>query len=585
MGNCCLLFKMQALILIYLVTSVSADSCFWEGLTWDHTDILDIVAGVESLELCQAHCGQIPDDQCNFFTWNMKEDPHFSQLCHLFRNSSSEVKCEFCISGPRECSCGFPGSCDVMEDNFVGYESGVESEKDCHVLCQEENMCEFYSWFDSTGHPFLNECFLFSSCDSVQEDCVGCYSGPRECGDQTTPVVTETTSTVTHTTPTVTETTPPVTETTPPVTETTPTVTDTTPITTPNSSFPCQVPSPPSNGNWSCQQTAMELTCNLDCLQGYFSSSWSIPSVCSGGVWSVSPETVECEEGVVLLVGGDVSEKSVELYAQGYHERPGFGLLSEKKQHTTDFVFGEIVMCGGGSFTEEQRSCLSLDRVGSWSNHSELSDVRYGHSSFIIQDSLYLLGGYLLHARTSTEWYNTTDNAGWIQQPYLKEELYNGCTVLVTDTQYMTIGGDKAEKKVIRYEAISGAFHEEQELNIGRTGHGCLAIRENGREGVLVVGGYDEENKERLTSTEFFDFYTHSWSEVGHLGVARSGVRLVQVGDTVYAMGGVTAGDVIESTSDVEQLDLSTWTWSTAEDMMVPRSLHSATLIPKTYFE
>ena len=62
-------------------------------------------------------------------------------------------------------------------------------------------------------------------------------------------------------------------------------------------------------------------------------------------------------------------------------------------------------------------------------------------------------------------------------------------------------------------------------------------------------------------------------------------MRLVQVGDTVYAMGGVTAGDVIESTSGVEQLDLSTWTWSTAEDMMVPRSLHSATLIPKTYFE
>merc|ERR1719348_1622881 len=197
-----------------------------------------------------------------------------------------------------------------------------------------------------------------------------------------------------------------------------------------------------------------------------------------------------------------------------------------KKQHTTDFLFGEILTCGGGSFTDEQMACLSLDRVGAWKNHSTLSDVRYGHSSLVIQDSIALLGGYEPHARTSTELYNNSGTEGWIQQSYLKEELYNGCAVLVTDTQFMTIGGDKAEKKVVRYEATSGAIHEEDDLNIGRTGHGCLTIREKGREGVLVVGGYDEENKERLTSSEFFDFRTHSWSEVAHLGVAKSGVRL-----------------------------------------------------------
>ena len=100
-----------------------------------------------------------------------------------------------------------------------------------------------------------------------------------------------------------------------------------------------------------------------------------------------------------------------------------------------------------------------------------------------------------------------------------------------------------------------------------------------------MVGGYTSEGHQRLTSTEFYDFHTHSWAEVADLQTARSGVRLVQIGETVYAMGGVSTGDVIESTLSVEKLDLSSWTWSMAEDMLLPRTLHSATLIPKTYFE
>lgn len=294
---------------------------------------------------------------------------------------------------------------------------------------------------------------------------------------------------------------------------------------------------------------------------------------------------MECEEGVVLLVGGDSSEKSVELYGVGYHERTGFDLSSEKKQHTTDFMNGLILTCGGGSFTAEQKSCLSLDRVGSWTEHSELFDVRYGHSSFAILDSLAMVGGYIPHARTSTELYNMTQDVGWAQKPYLNEQLYNGCAVLVTETQFMTIGGDKTEKNVVRYEALSGTFNQEKELNVGRISHGCITLRNKEREGVLVVGGYDHESKERLTSTEFYDFHTHSWTEVANLQVPRSGVRLVQIGKTVYAMGGMSSGDVIEKTQSVEKLDLSTWTWSMAEEMLVPRSLHSATLIPKTYFE
>ena len=121
----------------------------------------------------------------------------------------------------------------------------------------------------------------------------------------------------------------------------------------------------------------------------------------------------------------------------------------------------------------------------------------------------------------------------------------------------------------MRYEALGGTFKEETGLNIGRVGHSCLFILTEEREGILVAGGFNEETSGRLTSTEFYDFKTHSWSEVADLNIARSGLRLVQIGQNILALG---------------QLDLSSWTWSMAEDMLQPRSFHTVTLIPGNYF-
>ena len=141
----------------------------------------------------------------------------------------------------------------------------------------------------------------------------------------------------------------------------------------------------------------------------------------------------------------------------------------------------------------------------------------------------------------------------------------------------------------MRYEALGGTFKEETGLNIGRVGHSCLFILTEERDGILVAGGFNEETSGRLTSTEFYDFKTHSWSEVADLNIARSGLRLVQIGQNILALGGKsTSGKFsdffIENVESVEQLDISSWTWSMAEDMLQPRSFHTVTLIPGNYF-
>ena len=60
----------------------------------------------------------------------------------------------------------------------------VATETDCQAICRNTESCEFYTWFDQTNRVFHNYCFLWSSCDSVSCNCVGCSTGPPECTPQ-----------------------------------------------------------------------------------------------------------------------------------------------------------------------------------------------------------------------------------------------------------------------------------------------------------------------------------------------------------------------------------------------------------------
>ena len=60
----------------------------------------------------------------------------------------------------------------------------VATETDCQAICRNTERCEFYTWFDQTNRVFHNYCFLWSSCDSVSCNCVGCSTGPPECTPQ-----------------------------------------------------------------------------------------------------------------------------------------------------------------------------------------------------------------------------------------------------------------------------------------------------------------------------------------------------------------------------------------------------------------
>ena len=147
---------------------------------------------------CLQFCQAIPD--CNFFT-------HYnsSETCLAYSNcpeTNGECTEEDCISGMLMCTysrinmtnkltnkhvffsfqgerncdvqnCGIPGQCI---DIVVGVEQ-VSDENQCIVACQQNPLCEFWTYNSDGG-----VCGLFEDCKSLDTiGCPTCVSGERNC--------------------------------------------------------------------------------------------------------------------------------------------------------------------------------------------------------------------------------------------------------------------------------------------------------------------------------------------------------------------------------------------------------------------
>merc|ERR1719348_2412830 len=89
-----------------------------------------------------------------------------------------------CSVSAQDCSVFEEGACPLTEENIVGSDRFTENPQDCQNICREtaHSDCMFFTHFNT-------ECYLLSSCDSV-EPCDGCLSGPpnpllSDCQDTT----------------------------------------------------------------------------------------------------------------------------------------------------------------------------------------------------------------------------------------------------------------------------------------------------------------------------------------------------------------------------------------------------------------
>merc|ERR1712062_132683 len=130
------------------------------------------------------------------------------------------------ISGPPSCLCSQEEECEVTADNQIDLVPNIFQEEQCRELCDNNQECNFYTWYDDSALVFGNVCVLLSSCSERDSACSSCHSAPVPCSHlfgSTTPTTPNTTTTTTTT---------PSTSTTPKTTSTTTTITTTTTTTT-----------------------------------------------------------------------------------------------------------------------------------------------------------------------------------------------------------------------------------------------------------------------------------------------------------------------------------------------------------------
>lgn len=89
---------------------------------------------------------------------------------------SSFYKCENSTIGCSENNV----ACIAHEGNLVEYVGGVSDVAECRQLCNDEDSCQFLTYYDATSFPWRESCFLLSDCED-KEPCTDCLSEPRFC--------------------------------------------------------------------------------------------------------------------------------------------------------------------------------------------------------------------------------------------------------------------------------------------------------------------------------------------------------------------------------------------------------------------
>jgi len=153
-------------------------SCLKKGISWDQSNVFDLIVNIHSPEECQVQCGS--REGCKGFTWIEEESDFYPLSCGLFSEQSEEMECPHCISGDPKCPCLLEGECVSHDGNVIQAIPEVPTVDECEEICKTEDNCTFFSYFGESN-SLSHLCLLYSMCDEVDEACEDCVIGVPDC--------------------------------------------------------------------------------------------------------------------------------------------------------------------------------------------------------------------------------------------------------------------------------------------------------------------------------------------------------------------------------------------------------------------
>lgn len=325
----------------------------------------------------------------------------------------------------------------------------------------------------------------------------------------------------------------------------------------------CNSHSCPIDCSWTLWEDVGECSTNICGSNGNIQTTRRIAQQaqhggeqCHGG----KTETRNCIKkcGVALIVGGQSAPKKVELWGPDKkcnYELPDTTL--DRRYTTTNYFDGKVLTCGGHDTGNSWTNCYYLDfSTKTWKFHSTLRNKRRFHSSVSMGTVLYLISGHDGDSIKNTE-YLEAGSTTWKDGPALHSVHYGSCTVKISQSAFVVIGGYNSKRKVRQYNVTSKSWSYLPDLLSDRFMFGCVMVdvRAPGKEpvsGILVAGGRSPTQQ----TAEFMSMETMKWQKTTNLINNHEDGIMADLGGRYFIFGG-------QYTKKVEEFDPWNLGWKT----------------------
>ena len=207
----------------------------------------------------------------------------------------------------------------------------------------------------------------------------------------------------------------------------------------------------------------------------------------------------------------------------------------ELKDATGGFVEQTVLVCGGRQSNQESNECYTLNQNGDWEGDQSaaLQTPRYDAAtgSVVINDQLVIIGGYGSSGKLSTiELIKPKTEAKVLEEVELPHGLRSACAVAWNSSTIFVVGGWSTDdfdpffeittpnNRTYFIDVNNGRYVPGPSLRHGRKGHACQTMTVQGKEYVIVTGGFangrDEQSTEILEKSNEAKEWTVSNSQL-----------------------------------------------------------------------
>lgn len=295
--------------------------------------------------------------------------------------------------------------------------------------------------------------------------------------------------------------------------------------------------------------------------------------------WYVVANDGVQREAVVKSQERNFTTRSVQV--EQLHSEASSDLFPERASYTGVYFNNSLLVMNGLSDVALGDVWSSADFGKQWSLRSDLSGTgfeRYAHSSVILNDRLYVLGGYS-DGQLVESIYSSLNGIDW------REESFSGSfapryehTSVVLNNKILVIGGHNDQAHLDDVLSWTGNLHDPwvQEASgvqtpfNGLRGHSSVVFDNK----VWVIGGLDR-NGDRLNEV-WVSADGKNWESVQELPILSSHHKSVVFDDKVWVIGGLTASG---PSNEVYYYDRMTKKWHSYDMPVEFRGLHNHAVI------